>query len=129
VHSLRIGIDLVEVSKVEKVFGDRKALQEEVFTQAEIRYSMRQRRPLVHLAERFAIKEALFKALGTGLNGEIDWRDVELQKGTSGKASLGLWGETAQVARNQGLIGYSFSFSHTDEYAVALVLLVISGPS
>ena len=66
---LKIGIDLVEVSKVRKIFAERKTLQETVFTPAELQYSLCQRSPFIHLAACFAVKEALFKALQTGLSG------------------------------------------------------------
>lgn len=125
--SLRTGIDLIEVSKVRRIFGNRDALQRAVFTQEELRYSLQRRCPFIHLAERFAVKEALFKALGTGLSGEADWRDVELQKEISGKPALRLSGKTVRVAQDKGVVGYSLSVSHTNDYAVALVLLVIHG--
>ena len=122
--SVTIGIDLVEVAKVEKVFGKNEALQEAVFTQGEIRYSKRRQRPVVHLAERFAAKEAFFKALGTGLSGEADWRDVEVEEGIPGRPTLRLRGETARMGSDQGIIGCAVSLSHTRAYALALVLLV-----
>ncbi|MFQ5851932.1 MAG: holo-ACP synthase [Candidatus Binatia bacterium] len=121
----KIGIDLVEIIKVQKLFEDREVLQETVFTPKEVCYSMRQRYPFIHVAACFAVKEAFFKALGTGLSGEMDWRDVEVQKEESGKAILRVWGKTAQVAHGMGVAGYTFSMSHAGEYAVALVLLIL----
>lgn len=121
---MRIGVDLVEIKKVQRVFQERKALQEAVFTPRELQYSMRQRYPFVHLAAFFAVKEGLFKALGTGLSGEMDWRDVEVQEGISGKPMLRLLGKTAEVAEDMGVVGYTFSLSHTREYATALVVLI-----
>jgi holo-[acyl-carrier protein] synthase len=119
-----IGIDFVELIKVEKVFGNNEALQGAVFTQEELRYSKRRRRPLVHLAERFAAKEAFFKALGTGLSGEADWRDVEVEEQVSGRPALKLRGETARIGFDQGVIECAVSLSHTHAHALALVLLV-----
>lgn len=124
---LNIGIDLVEVSKVRKIFEKSKALQEEIFTQAEIRSSMCQRLPFVHLATRFVIKEALFKALKTGLSAGMDWRDVEVKEESAGKLALRLCGKTAEVAHSRGVVAQRISWSHTRDYAVGMVLLIMDG--
>lgn len=126
-----VGIDLVEVGKVKKIFEKRRSLQEAIFTVEELRYSQGHNDSYFHLAARFAVKEALFKALGTGLSGEMDWRDVEVQKEASGKPILQLLGETARFARAMGVVGHALSLTHTRDYAVALVLLthgVTHGP-
>ncbi len=116
----RVGIDLVEITKVQKVFEKRRTLQETVFTPEEVRYSMRQRYPFVHLAVCFAVKEAFFKALGTGLSGEMDWRDVEVLKEKLGKSIVRVLGATALAARDMGVLGYRFSFAHAGEFVVAV---------
>lgn len=121
---LNIGIDLVEVSKVRKIFEKSKTLQEEIFTQAEIRSSMCRRLPFVHLATRFVIKEALFKALKTGLSAGMDWRDVEVRREKSGGLRLHLRGRTAELANDRGVIAHHLAWSYTHDYAVGLVLLV-----
>lgn len=123
--SVKIGIDLVEVGKVRKVFEGRKSLQEAVFTPEELRYSREHNNPYIHLAARFAVKEALFKALGTGLSSEVDWLDVEVQKEISGKPVLYLSGKTARVAKKKGVVGHTLSLTHTESHAVALVLLML----
>jgi len=122
--AFEIGIDLVEIRKVRQVFGENRALQESVFTPAEMIYSMRQRDPFVHLAVRFAVKEALFKALGTGLSGEMDWRDVEIDEESPGRPVVSLQGRTAQGAREKGIVRCAVSLSCTKNYATALVILV-----
>ena len=122
----RIGIDLVEVGKVRKIFERREAVQESVFTPEELRYSWEQKDPYVCLAALLAVKEALFKALGTGLSGEMDWRDVEVQRGTSGTPVLRLWRKTAQLAHEMGVVKYALSLSHTKDYGIAMVLLELA---
>lgn len=122
-QSLRVGIDLVEIGKVRKLFEGRKDLRESIFTPEELRYSWEQKNPYAALAVLFAVKEALFKALGTGLSGKMDWRDVEVGKGTEGTAVLRLCGETARIAEEMGVINHAFSLSHTKEYGIAIVLL------
>ena len=124
----RIGIDLVGVGKIRKIFARAKTLRESVFTPEELRYSWERKDPYVCLAALFAVKEALFKALGTGLSGEMDWRDVEVQRGTSGTTVLRLCGKTARVADEMGVIRHALSLSHTKDYGIATVLLVIVTP-
>ncbi len=122
----RIGIDLVEVGRIRKLFERGEPLQESVFTPEELRYSWEQKDPYVCLAALFASKEAFFKALGTGLSGEMDWRDVEVQRGTSGTPVLLLWRKTDQLAHEMGVVKYALSLSHTKDYGIAMVLLELA---
>ena len=122
----RIGIDLVEVGRVRKLFERGEPLRESVFTPEELRYSWEQKDPYVCLAALLAVKEALFKALGTGLSGEMDWRDVEVQRGTSGTPVLRLWRKTNQLAHEMGVVKYALSLSHTKDYGIAMVLLELA---
>ena len=124
-YALNIGVDLVEVRKVRKIFDQRKALQERIFTRAELQTCLCRRLPFVHLAARFVIKEALFKALESGLSGGMDWRDVEVQEEKSGKLALRLSGETAEVAHRRGVVGHRLSWSRTRDYAIGMVLLIV----
>jgi len=121
----KVGTDLVEVSRIENLLRENEALQQRVFTQEELRYSRRKHYPFQHFAARFAAKEAVFKALGSGLSGDLDWRDVEVRNERSGKPILRLSGTTAIKANDLGVV-YSFvSMSHTEQYAIALVFLVV----
>ena len=122
----RVGTDLVEVQRIEKLLSEREDIQSNIFTLLEIRYSQRKSYPFQRFAARFAAKEALFKALGTGLSGDMDWRDVEVGNERSGKPVLRLLGKTAGKAHDIGVIGSFLSMSHTESYAIAFVLLVIS---
>ncbi len=121
----KIGIDLVEVGRIERVLARDRAIPEKVFTDVELRYSQRQRYPFQRFAARFAAKEALFKALGTGLSGDLDWRDVEVRNERSGKPVLRLSGKTATKASDMGVVDSYLSLSHTEKYAIALVILVV----
>ena len=120
----KIGIDLVEVRKMERVLARDRSIPENVFTDVELRYSQRKRYPFQRFAARFAAKEALFKALGTGLSGDLDWRDVEVRNERSGKPVLRLSGKTATKAGDMGVVDSYLSLSHTEKYAIALVILV-----
>lgn len=118
----RIGVDLVPVAQVCRVFEGRRALLATVFTDEELRYCTRQRRPFMHLAARFAVKEAALKALGRGLTNEKSWRDVEMLHGPWGEPRLLLHGEAARLAEEKGLPRCAVSLSHTPDYAIAVVL-------
>ncbi len=123
--SIRVGIDLVEVDRIERVLERNNTIHEKVFTDAEQQYSRRKRFPYQRFAARFAAKEALFKALGTGLSGDLDWRDIEVRNERSGKPVLRLSGKTATKASDMGVVNSYLSLSHTEKYAIALVILVV----
>ena len=121
---LSVGIDLVEIAKIRKLFEHGKTLRESIFTPEELRHSWEQKKPYTSLAVFFAFKKALFKALETGLGGTMDWRDVEIGKETDGTPVLHLCGETARVVEAIGVVEHAFCLSHTEEYGIAIVLLV-----
>jgi len=121
---LTVGIDLIEVTRVERVlarYGDR--FLERVFTPAEILYC-RARPP--ELAARFAAKEAVAKALGVGVRmiarDGINWRDVEVIGDMRGKPLVRLYGRAAERAEELGLTEWAVSLSHTREHAIAFVV-------
>lgn len=101
--------------------GDR--LRNRIFTPGEIRYCDGRPNPFQHYAARFAAKEALFKAIGTGWSGGVGWRDAEVRNRANGKPDLLLSGKALEVARRLGAARYRISLSHTDGYAVAQVIL------
>jgi holo-[acyl-carrier protein] synthase len=118
----QIGVDLIAISRVRRVFEGRPALLATVFTEEELRYSTRQRRPFMHLAARFAAKEAALKALGTGLTGKLTWLDVETVHGRLAAPRLILRGEVSRLARAKGLHRCAVSLSHAGGYALAAVI-------
>lgn len=117
-----IGVDLIAVSRVREVFAGREALVEAVFTAEEMRYCRRQKDPFMHLAARYAAKEAAVKGLGTGMTGRMSWRDVETLHGASGEPRLVLHGEVARLVEAKGWHRCAVSLSHAGDYAMAAVL-------
>lgn len=118
------GIDLVEIGKLRAAMERRgERLRNRIFTPGEIRYCDGRPNPFQHYAARFAAKEALFKAIGTGWSGGVGWRDAEVRNRTNGKPDLLLSGKALEVARQLGAVRYQVSLSHTDRYAVAQVIL------
>ncbi|MGC9195378.1 MAG: holo-ACP synthase [Syntrophobacteraceae bacterium] len=120
------GIDMVQVSKLEKMLLASPGLAAEIFTEKEREYCFAMARPYVHLAGRFAAKEACLKALGLGLSGEgIDGalRDIEVVAGISGKPDLLVKGRVEKAGRRWKVRRYTVSISHSGDYAVASVVL------
>jgi holo-[acyl-carrier protein] synthase len=115
-------VDLIAVSRVREVFEGRESLQEAVFTAEEMRYCRRQKELFMHLAARYAAKEAAVKGLGTGMTGGISWRDVETVHGDLGEPRLVLHGGAARQAEARGFHRCAVSLSHAGDYAMAVVL-------
>ena len=75
-------------------------------------------------AGRFAAKEAVGKALGTGISGDIAWKDIEILRDVNGAPLVSLSGETLDVANALGVTRWLLSISHTETYAVASAIAV-----
>lgn len=118
------GIDIVEVPRIGhsiERFGER--FLNRVFTPAEIRYCESKANRLERFAARFAAKEAAMKAIGTGMRGGVTWRDFEVGREPGGRPTMLLHGKAAQVAKALGGRQTHLSVSHTEEHAVAYVIL------
>ncbi len=116
---LRTGVDLVSIPRFGQALerhGER--LLARLFTPGELACCGGQ---VASLAARFAAKEAVAKALGTGI-GAIRWRDIEVLHEENGAPALHLHGQAAAQADALGLRLWSISLSHTRDYAVALVV-------
>jgi holo-[acyl-carrier protein] synthase len=117
------GVDIVEISRISALaerHGDR--FLKKLFTPAEIEYCRRFKNQGERYAARFAAKEAVFKALGTGWREGIRWLDVEVTHRPSGKPELVLRGRARELADGQGVTRMEISISHADHYAVAQVI-------
>ena len=115
-----IGIDVVEVSRVKSSldeFGER--FLNRIFTSAEREYCNRQKRPEIHLAARFAAKEAISKAFGTGIGKEIGWLDIEIIRRDTGEPEVRLHGDATILAKKCEATEVKVSLSHTQHYAAA----------
>ena len=117
------GVDLVEVARIAEIrtrHSDRFLTR--VFTDAEREYALDSRRADERLAARFAAKEAVMKALGTGLADGIRWTDVEVTRDNAGRPSIALHARAAEIAANRGISTWLISLSHTREMAIASVI-------
>lgn len=123
---LRTGVDIIDINRVERAahrHGER--FYKRFFTDLE-RAQCGDR--FASLAARVAAKEAVGKALGTGI-GDVSWRDIEVISGERGAPSLALHGRAAELAQQRGLSQWSLSLSHTRDQAVAFVVASASSNS
>jgi holo-[acyl-carrier protein] synthase len=122
---LGIGMDIVETKRIAESlerFGDR--FLHRVFLEDEIAYAQSMKFPHLHLAARFAAKEAISKAFGTGIGKEIGWRDMEIVREPSGQPRVVLHGRAVDYAKSRGVLEIQVSLSHTAEYGAASAVIV-----
>jgi holo-[acyl-carrier protein] synthase len=118
------GIDIAEVQRIRQAierFGER--FLRRVFTDEEMRYCDSKANRIERYAARFAAKEAAMKALGTGWNHGIRWRDVEVRRQPGGRPTILFHGKAAEFAARLGAVHVALSLSHTAEQAIAQVIL------
>ena len=84
--------------------------------------------PARHLAARFAAKEAVSKAFGTGIGKAMGWRDIDVRKKPSGEPFLVFSGTAQQLAQERGVANASITLSHTEHHAIACIVLEKAGP-
>ncbi|MFG0326428.1 MAG: holo-ACP synthase [Phycisphaerales bacterium JB037] len=118
------GIDLVEVERIaDLLVRHEDRFPERCFTEAERAYcDDRGRRRPEHYAARFAAKEAVMKALGTGLRHGISWTDIEVTRDGAGAPGVRLSGVAQSRAESLGVRSWLISLTHTDRAAMASVI-------
>ncbi len=114
-----VGTDLVHVPRIEEVLARHPGFAARVYTPTEIAYCEQHRVPGPRYAARFAAKEAVLKALGTGLARGMRWQDVEILAGPARRPVVRLHGAVAETARRLGVREVQISLSHAGEYALA----------
>lgn len=118
------GIDIAEVPRIRQSierFGPR--FLERIFTEAEMRYCDSKANRAERYAARFAAKEAAMKALGTGWNHGVRWRDCEVVRMPGGRPTMRFHGKAGEFAAKLGAKNIALSISHTEEQAIAQVIL------
>ncbi|MEO3973670.1 holo-ACP synthase [Streptomyces sp. CAU 1734] len=122
---LAVGVDLVQVSRVRRLLADNSMAEQEIFTGREREYCAGKRDRHAHLAARFAAKEAVLKALGTGLGPGTRWTDVEVVNTPLGRPRIRLRGGAAERAGRSGASRIEISLSHSGEYAMAQAVMFL----
>jgi holo-[acyl-carrier protein] synthase len=115
------GIDLVEVARIRRLHETHgRHFLDRIFTIPEQQYCAENpKRYFEHLAARFAAKEAVLKALGTGWRGGIAWTDIEVTRDPSGRPGIRLTGESARIAAEMGIKQWFLSLTHVQTHAMA----------
>ncbi|MGB9839829.1 holo-ACP synthase [Thermovenabulum sp.] len=117
-----VGIDIVEVERVKRACKNKRFLKK-IFTDKEINSFNENKFFFQSVAARFAAKEAVAKALGTGI-GEVSWRDIEILKDEKGKPRVFLYGKAKDRFLKKGFKLIDISLSHTKEYACAVACIM-----
>jgi len=118
------GIDMAEIGRIQQSverYGQR--FLDRVYTAAEQAYCLRKRKAAESFAARFAAKEAGAKALGTGMSYGVNWLEIEVVREPSGRPTLQFHGRAAQMAARLGATRAALSITHTNELAMASVVL------
>lgn len=119
-----IGVDLVECARIEhslERFGER--FLQRVFTKGEIEYSQSMKYPARHLAARFAAKEAVSKAFGTGIGKSMGWKEIDVRRRETGEPYVVLEGGAKKLAEEREVSKVSISLSHTEHHAMAVIVV------
>jgi holo-[acyl-carrier protein] synthase len=124
---LGVGTDLCDIGRIERAlerWGERFALR--VLVESEMQRFRRHRKPAAYLAKRFAAKEAMSKALGTGIHFPVNWHGMWVENARSGKPSLRFSGPMADYLKQRNV--ETVHLSLTDEIGMACAFVVIEGP-
>ena len=119
-----LGIDLVDIARMRRILQRTHTFAEKVFSEAERAYCDSRANPEAHYACRFAAKEAVVKALGTGFTQGISVRDIEVARNAKGVPRAVLHGRALEVAREQGVVSLPLSLSFTHDEAVACAMAI-----
>jgi holo-[acyl-carrier protein] synthase len=121
---LGTGIDIIEVTRIAasyEKFGER--FVNRILLPDEIAYCRSHTNPAPFLAARFAAKEAISKAFGTGIGAQLGWQDMEIRRKDSGEPFVVLHGKGEQLFASRGAKRLLVSLSHTANYAAATAIL------
>lgn len=134
---ISVGIDIIEIEEIKKSMEKSKRFPERVYTQKEISYCESKTNKYSSFAVRFAAKEAVMKALGTGWDKGVQWKQIEVVNGdrkkdekvkgeqwtvNSGKPEIRLTGKALKLAKGMGVANIILSLSHSNHCAIANVI-------
>jgi len=123
-----IGIDVVEVERIASAIERHgEPFLAKLFTANERAYCETQKKSALHYAARFAAKEAVSKALGTGIGGQAGWLDLEVTRDSAGAPKLVLLGSAAEFANQNGITDIQISLTHARDYAAANAIAIVGG--
>ncbi|WP_408955556.1 holo-ACP synthase [Natroniella sp. ANB-PHB2] len=118
-----LGIDIVEIERIAEAIKKREKFKQRIFTKNEVSYCEEYKESWPYYAARFAAKEAIVKALGTGFRG-FTWKEVEIVKDDLGKPTVKLYNRAQKLAQEKGIKNFLISISHSRDYAVAQAIAI-----
>lgn len=118
---LGVGTDIVEIRRIKNAIESNERFLEKIFTSTELEYLKSRNLRAEYVAGRFAAKEAVAKALGTGFRG-FDFKDIEIDRTTLGKPIVVLKGKAKLIAKKEGEYNIHLSISHGEDSAVAYAI-------
>ncbi len=123
-----IGTDIIECSRIEDMIAKHdKIFVDRVFTPDEIEYCSGRKASSQHFAGRWAAKEAILKAIGTGWAKGIKWTDIEIRNEPGGQPIVNLTGAALEICRSKGVTTVLISISHCKAFATAFATAVEEG--
>ena len=123
---IRVGVDIVGIDRVARLVTENADVVATIFTEREREYCLGRQNSHQHMAVRFAAKEAVLKAFGTGIGDRMRWTEVEIVRGAAGRPEVRLHGEVAAWAIRRGVADVDVSLSHTGGLAMANAVAVLS---
>ncbi len=128
---IHCGVDLIELDRFEKALSMGDSFKNRVFTPAEIAYCEARGKSgsLQSYAVRFCAKEAVAKALGTGIAKGISFQDIEISNKENGKPEVILSGEALKIFKAMGAFSIDVSLTHSRDYAMAQVVFLAKDPN
>ena len=123
---LGLGVDMIEIQRIKRALEAKsgKRFERRVFTEGEIAYCRSKADPFPHFAARFAAKEAVMKAFGTGWTARVFWKGIEIRNNELGRPFITFHGKTEELAGEMGVETCQVSLSHNRSQAVAVALLL-----
>jgi holo-[acyl-carrier protein] synthase len=118
-----IGTDIIEVNRIERLLSEQKRFKERIFTRVEIEYCEHKKNNVQNYAARFAVKEALLKAIGTGWREGVAFKEIEVKNNEKGKPELALSGTVKTITEEMGVKNIQVSISHLKDLAIGMVIL------
>ncbi len=115
------GVDIIEIERMRKIIEKKPRFLERNFTLKERELFLEKKMHPATIAAGFAGKEAVSKAMGTGIRG-FNLIDIEVLRDVLGKPCVNLYGNAKEVATSKGIESFEISLSHTDETAIAFVI-------
>jgi holo-[acyl-carrier protein] synthase len=118
-----IGTDIIDVSRIKRAIERNERFVEKIYTDNEISYCMSKANKYESFAARFAAKEAVMKAIGTGWDGYINWMDIEVLNTDMGKPYIVTYNATSDFVKAHSISRIHLSISHERNYALAYAIL------